>query len=84
MTPGYLSRASLAAYLEMSGTQVDRLVAQGRLPPPVYVTPRMPRWHVADVDAAMGKCAKSTDPIMEAIHAPPSQRGPAQARRRVG
>lgn len=74
--PRYLSATALAQYLDMSRNMVDALVRSGKLPKPVYLTTRMPRWDREQVDAALARSSKSTDPIMDKLDAafPPQHR----------
>lgn len=52
--PRWMTRAMLARDLCVSEDTVDALVAQGKLPKPVYLTPRLPRWDRHAVDEALG------------------------------
>lgn len=80
--PRYLSPKDMAAYLSVSRNMVDRLVDAGKLPKPVYLTPKLPRWDREKVDAAIGRTAKSTDTTLEAIDAwfERDSKAPAQGR----
>lgn len=80
----YLSAADLAAYIGASRNMIAALVSKGRLPKPIYLTPRMPRWDREAVDAMLGKCAKSADPIMDALDAAYQKRRQAHPQGRVG
>lgn len=82
--PRYLSTTDLAAYLGVSRNMVDRLVKSGRLPQPVYLTKRLPRWDREAVDAALGKSLKSADRTLEAIDAWFQGNGTPNPQRRVG
>ncbi|MBP6818289.1 MAG: AlpA family phage regulatory protein [Ferrovibrio sp.] len=85
MTARYLSLAGLAQYLACSRSTINNLVASGRLPQPVYLTPKLPRWDREKVDEAMGTSAKSRDPVMEALdEAYPLQQSKAHTQRRHG
>lgn len=46
----WLSPKSVAKHLDIGVTSVYRLVDEGRLPAPHYITPSMPRWHEAEID----------------------------------
>lgn len=52
---GWLGLSGLAEYLSVSTETVQKLVAEGRLPRPIYLTPRLPRWRLADIDATLTK-----------------------------
>lgn len=77
--PRYLSATDLAQYIGASRNKITALVRQGRLPEPVYLTKRMPRWDREKVDAMLGKSSKSDDPIMDAINAAEQKRRPTHA-----
>jgi predicted DNA-binding transcriptional regulator AlpA len=51
--PAYLSRASLAAALEISESTVDEMVRRGIIPKPVRLSPGCVRWRWDTVDAAL-------------------------------
>lgn len=84
ITPRYLSASDLAAYLSISRTMVATLVESGRLPQPVYLTPKLPRWDREAVDEAMGKSLKSADRTLGEIDAWFDREGAPPAQRRVG
>lgn len=65
----YLSADKLAEYLCISRSMVGALVKAGRLPEPVYLTSRLPRWDREKVDRAMGSAVKSDDKTLGNIDA---------------
>jgi predicted DNA-binding transcriptional regulator AlpA len=79
----YLGRRDLAAYLSCSENKVDDMVRKGKLPEPVYLEPRMPRWDREAVDTALSGKVNKTD-WYGAIDAEFAKRRPAKAQRRVG
>lgn len=65
--PSYVSKATLAAELEMSETTVDSYVKRGLLPQPIRRGGSV-RWCWAEVDAALrGGGAGSEDQFMTGI-----------------
>lgn len=80
----YLSPADLASYLSISRGMIEPLVKAGRLPEPVYLTPRLPRWDREAVDAALGKNLKSADRTLGDIDAWFDRDGKTSAQGRVG
>lgn len=84
MQPRYLSRKDLAAYLSCSENKVDDMVRRGRLPKPVYLEPRMPRWDREKVDIAMAADANKAVDWYARIDAEFDKHRPAKAQRRHG
>jgi predicted DNA-binding transcriptional regulator AlpA len=66
--PSYVSKATLAAELDISETTVDALVQRGVLPKPVRVGGSV-RWSWAQVDASLAAShtAPKADPFMEGV-----------------
>ena len=59
--PAYLSRASLAAALEISESTVDEMVRRGIIPKPVRLSPGCVRWRWDTVDAALVTLSDADD-----------------------
>ena len=57
-----LSPPKLAERLGISLPTVWRITAEGRIPRPVYLAPRMPRWRLSEVMAALETCLLYTSP----------------------
>ncbi|WP_175429669.1 helix-turn-helix transcriptional regulator [Azospirillum argentinense] len=57
----WMTRSELAKELRVSEDTVRSLEAQGKLPPPVYLTPRLPRYDRLAVDAALGQVRNTDD-----------------------
>jgi len=54
--PRWLSRPHAAEHLDISTTQLKRLVREGKLPPPSFpLGPRMPRWDIEALDKVMAQ-----------------------------
>lgn len=51
--PRWITRSELARDLSVSVETVDALVAKGKLPKPVYLTPRLPRFDRMAVNAKL-------------------------------
>ena len=49
--PVLMNPASSATYLDLKTTNFKALVKAGRIPAPVYLTPRRPLWKKTDLDA---------------------------------
>ncbi len=49
----FLRRADICRRYCISSSTFDRLRKAGRLPAPVYVTPRIPAWRADEIDAAI-------------------------------
>ncbi|GGD30881.1 helix-turn-helix transcriptional regulator [Sinisalibacter lacisalsi] len=66
--PSYVSKATLAAELDISETTVDTLVQRGVLPKPVKVGGSV-RWSWAQVDASLAAAntAPEADPFMKGV-----------------
>lgn len=66
--PSYVSKATLAAELDISESTVDALVQRGILPRPIKVGGSV-RWNWAQVDAALVASASSpeVDPFMNGL-----------------
>ena len=66
--PSFLSKATLAAELDISESTVDEYVRRGLLPKPIHIGGSV-RWRWADVNAALAPLATSptatTDPFLE-------------------
>lgn len=60
-TPAYVSRATLAAELEVSESTVDDMVKRGVLPTPVNLSPGCVRWQWEGVRAALASLAPGSD-----------------------
>ncbi|WP_354585010.1 helix-turn-helix transcriptional regulator [Roseomonas mucosa] len=67
-----LSPPKLAERLGISLPTVWRITAEGRIPRPVYLAPRMPRWRLSEVMAAL-----------ETTRALPAEARAARRRRRA-
>jgi predicted DNA-binding transcriptional regulator AlpA len=70
-TPAYLSKATLAAKLDVGESTVDELVKRGIIPKPVPLTPGCVRWQWESVRAALdslgGGSDNSTDPFLTGV-----------------
>lgn len=55
--PAYLSRASLAAQLDMSESTVDEMVRRGVLPRPLRLSNGCVRWSWVSVETALASLA---------------------------
>jgi len=66
--PSYVSKATLAAELDISESTVDALVQRGILPKPIKVGGSV-RWNWAQVNASLGATAASpeADPFMQGL-----------------
>ena len=65
--PSFVSKATLAAELDISETTVDALVQRGVLPKPVRVGGSV-RWSWAQVDACLcATNAPEADPFMQGV-----------------
>jgi len=66
--PSYVSKATLAAELDVSESTVDALVQRGVLPKPVRVGGSV-RWSWAQVDASLAatNTAAEADPFMQGV-----------------
>jgi excisionase family DNA binding protein len=53
LTPRYLTRADVAAYLSVSPNTVSRMVDAGTLPAPIKLNGTMPRWDREAIDASL-------------------------------
>jgi predicted DNA-binding transcriptional regulator AlpA len=60
-TPAYVSRATLAAELEVGESTVDELVKRGILPRPVNLSPGCVRWQWDAVRAALASLGAEPD-----------------------
>ncbi|MGC9261662.1 MAG: helix-turn-helix transcriptional regulator [Phycisphaerae bacterium] len=49
----YLTSKDLAEMLSTSTRSVWRMVATGRIPKPIYLGSKSPRWRLSDVEAAI-------------------------------
>ncbi len=56
--PRWMTRRELAADLRVSVDTIRALEAQGKLPKPNYLTPRLPRYDRHAVDEALGLNSK--------------------------
>lgn len=54
----WMTRRELADELRVSVDTVDSLVQRGKLPKPIYLTPRLPRFDRLEVDAKLGIARK--------------------------
>jgi predicted DNA-binding transcriptional regulator AlpA len=61
VTPMYMSRSSLAAALDISGSTVDEMVRRGVLPKPVKLSAGCVRWSWTAVEMALASIAGATD-----------------------
>jgi predicted DNA-binding transcriptional regulator AlpA len=59
--PRYLSVKGVAIYLSVSRGTVLSLVESGRLPKPVYLTPKLPRWDRDEIDRRMSPASEPKD-----------------------
>jgi predicted DNA-binding transcriptional regulator AlpA len=66
--PSYVSKATLAAELDISESTVDALVQRGILPKPIKMGGSV-RWSWAQVDASLAASASSpeSDPFMQGL-----------------
>jgi len=66
--PSYVSKATLAAELDVSESTVDALVQRGILPKPIKMGGSV-RWSWAQVDASLAASAASpeADPFMRGV-----------------
>lgn len=66
--PSYVSKATLAAELDVSESTVDNWVQRGVLPKPVKIGGSV-RWSWSQVDAALGAVATTpeADPFMQGV-----------------
>lgn len=64
MEPRWLDINGVAAHLSISKGTALRLVEDGKLPPPVRLTPRCPRWDREAVDNALTTAAGFA-PVMD-------------------
>jgi predicted DNA-binding transcriptional regulator AlpA len=67
--PSYVSKATLAAELDISESTVDDYVRRGLLPKPIHIGGSV-RWCWAQVQASLNPLAgssKSTDPFMAGV-----------------
>jgi predicted DNA-binding transcriptional regulator AlpA len=60
-TPAYVSRATLAAELEVSESTVDDMVKRGVLPAPVNLSPGCVRWQWEAVRTALASLVPGSD-----------------------
>lgn len=58
----YLSKASLAAALEISESTVDEMVRRGTLPPPIRLSGGCIRWRWETVDQTLAAKAEKGNP----------------------
>lgn len=69
----YLDARGVAEYLSISRAMVDVLVRRGKLPRPIFLTPRLPRWDREAIDRALAgqpaslHAGKSTSDIVRGI-----------------
>lgn len=59
--PSYLSRATLAAELDISESTVDEMVRRGVLPKPIRLSSGCVRWSWLSVDSALASLASGGD-----------------------
>jgi predicted DNA-binding transcriptional regulator AlpA len=59
---GYVSRATLAGYLDCAESTVDDLVKRGTLPKPFPLSPHVVRWCKDEVDAAIKSMRGNASP----------------------
>ncbi|MBS4046548.1 MAG: hypothetical protein KG075_09430 [Alphaproteobacteria bacterium] len=83
MDARFLSRRGLAAYLSCSENKIRDMVRRGRLPAPVYLEPRMPRWDREAVDSVVLKDANRGKDWYGAIDAEFEKHRKAPTQRRV-
>ena len=84
----WMTRQELAADLRVSVETVDALVAKGKLPKPIYLTPRLPRFDRAAVEAKLTGSRKMDatamwDEAMNGTDTEARSARPKAARRRV-
>ena len=67
--PSYVSKATLAAELDVSESTIESYVQRGILPKPVRIGGSV-RWNWAQVDAALGAHTASpeADPYMQGLN----------------
>ena len=49
--------AEVAALLKVTRVHVWRLAKSGRIPRPIYIAPRAPRWRADEIDAVIEKAS---------------------------
>jgi predicted DNA-binding transcriptional regulator AlpA len=59
--PSYLSRATLAAELDISESTVDEMVRRGVLPKPIRLSTGCVRWSWIAVESALASIGSATD-----------------------
>jgi predicted DNA-binding transcriptional regulator AlpA len=60
---GVLRKVDVATRLAVSTWTIDRWVAQGKFPPPIYLQPGSPAtWRVRDIEAFLDKCRRARRP----------------------
>ncbi len=57
--PRYLTADQVCEYLSISRGTIDKLVREKRIPAPIMLTPRLPRWDRLAIDAALAGTALS-------------------------
>lgn len=84
LAPRYLTAQDVCAYIRCSRTQLDRMVADGRLPDPSrHLGDRMPRWDREAIDAAMtadGNDASGIDAAIARMRDDLAQRRPRRSK----
>lgn len=80
--PRYLSKKDLASYLSCSENKVADMVRRGKLPNPIYLEPRMPRWDREAVDMAVNRNANRATDWYRSIDAEFEKLRPAHAQGR--
>lgn len=51
--PRYLTADQVCDYLSVSRGTIDKLVREKRIPAPIMLTPRLPRWDRLAIDATL-------------------------------
>ena len=68
--PASMRRDLAAAYLDITPSTLDRIVAEGRLPAGLYLTPGSKVWLKQDLDALLAKLAgRPNDPATRPVEA---------------
>jgi predicted DNA-binding transcriptional regulator AlpA len=85
--PAYVSRATLAAQLDVAESTIDQMVTRGILPRPLHLSSGCVRWRWADVENALLSLGERTtdlksdpDPYLAGVtnvttKSPPARRG---------
>lgn len=61
LPPRLIGREAAAAYVSLSATAFDDMVAAGKMPPPIFLTGRRRAWDVRELDAAVDRLPRIGD-----------------------